>query len=245
MSGASAIVVTGAARGIGAAIAERFVRDGWHAILADMNPKVIETAQRLCVQRPGAASGHVVDVASEDGRQELVEAVRARCVPLRALVNNAGITRDALLRKMTEEQFRTVLRVNLGAAHALTLRLVEELAGDGVVVNLSSKSASGNVGQYNYAVSKAGLIGMTRSLALTLAPRLRVNAIAPAFIATEMTDAIPDDLRERFIAKIPLGRAGRPAEIADAVHWLASPAASYVTGEVLAVCGGRSFGPGR
>jgi 3-oxoacyl-[acyl-carrier protein] reductase len=243
MSGASkgAVVVTGAARGIGAAIAARFVEDGWSAVLADLDPGVIDTARRLCEGRADAARGCVADVASAAGRRLLEEAVGDGDAPLRALVNNAGITRDALIRKMTEEQMRAVLRVNLGAAYALTLQLADRIADQGAVVSLSSKSASGNVGQYNYAVSKAGLVGLTRSLAIALAPRLRVNAVAPAFIATEMTDAIPSELREKFISRIPFGRAGAPEEVADAVLWLCGPSSSYVTGQTLAVCGGRSF----
>lgn len=237
------VVVTGAARGIGAAIAQRFVEAGWTALLADLSPDVLDTAQHLCAERPDAARGCVVDVATPDGRQQLADAAYACDAPLRALVNNAGITRDALIRKMTEEQLRAVLRVNLGAAYELTLQLAEQVADGGAVVSLSSKSASGNVGQYNYAISKAGLIGMTRSLALMFAPRLRVNAIAPAFIATEMTDAIPAELRERFISRIPLGRAGAPTEVADAIVWLCGPTASYVSGQTLPVCGGRSFAP--
>ncbi len=236
------VVVTGAARGIGAAIAARFLTAGWSAFLVDVNPEVEATAERLGAERPGAARGCVADVTSATGRDQLVEAVAAGEAPLRALVNNAGITRDALLRKMSEEQMRAVLRVNLGAAYELTFQFAAQLEGEGAIVNLSSKSASGNLGQYNYAVSKAGLIGLTRSLAIELAPRIRVNALAPAFIATEMTDAIPAELRQKFISRIPVGRAGDPAEVAAAALWLSSPESSYVTGQVLPVCGGRSFG---
>jgi len=156
-------------------------------------------------------------------------------------VNNAGITRDAMLHKMTLEQFTAVVRVNLGGPLRLIDTLLPQLVDGSAVVNVSSKNASGNVGQFNYAVSKAGLLGVTRSLALSLAPRVRVNAIAPAFIATEMTDAIPDEVRDRILASIPFGRAGQPSEIADVALWLSSEQSSYVTGQVLAVCGGRSL----
>jgi NAD(P)-dependent dehydrogenase (short-subunit alcohol dehydrogenase family) len=232
-----AVVVTGAARGIGAAIAARFAQAGWHPLVVDLDPSVAELAAKV------GGTAVVADVTDRAGRAAIAEQLDALDVPARALVNNAGITRDALIKRMDEDQFLAVLRVNLGAAYELSVALAPLLSDGGSIVNLSSKSASGNVGQYNYAVSKAGLLGLTRSMALGLAPRVRVNAIAPAFIATEMTAAIPEELRERFIARIPFGRAGEPEEIASVVEWLTSDGASYVTGQVLPVCGGRSFGP--
>jgi 3-oxoacyl-[acyl-carrier protein] reductase len=241
MSGA--VVVTGAARGIGAAIAERFASAGWDALLVDLAPEVHATAARVDADAAGTVAAAVADVTDADGRDSVAMALDELAGQPRAIVNNAGITRDALLTRMEEDDFRAVVRVNLGAAYELSALLAPRLADGGAIVNLSSKSASGNVGQFNYAISKAGLLGLTRSLALELAPRVRVNAVAPAFIATEMTAAIPDELRARFIARIPFGRAGEPAEIADVVHWLATPESSYVTGQALPICGGRSFGP--
>ncbi len=231
------VVVTGAARGIGAAIARRYAEAGWRVVAADIAPEVEQTAAGLA----GEAVPVVADLSSAEGASAIADAVRSD--GLRALVNNAGITRDAMLHKMTADQHRAAVRVNLGGP----VRLIEALAplmdDGGSIVNVSSKSASGNVGQYNYAVSKAGLLGLTRSLAIQHAPRLRVNAISPAFIATEMTDAIPDGVREGILAKIPFGRPGLPSEIADVAMWLTSTEASYVTGQVLPVCGGRSFAP--
>ena len=241
MSGS--VVVTGAARGIGAAIAERFAAEGWDALLVDMNPEVEQTAARLSAAAYGEVAAAIADVTDGAGRALVAERAAALPAPTRALVNNAGITRDALLTRMEESDFLSVVRVNLGGALALCSLFADRLADGGAIVNVSSKSASGNVGQFNYAVSKAGLLGMTRSLALELAPRVRVNAVAPAFVATEMTAAIPDELRAKFVARIPFGRPGDPAEVADAVHWLASPESSYITGQVLPICGGRSFGP--
>lgn len=239
---AGTAVITGAARGIGAAIAERFVAEGWGALLVDLNPEVEETAARLGRAADGEVAAVIADVASSQGRASL--GAHLDSMPAcRALVNNAGITRDSLITRMGEEDMLAVLRVNLGAALELSEELAPRIGEGGAIVNMSSKSASGNVGQYNYAVSKAGLLGLTRSMALQLAPRVRVNAVAPAFIATEMTAAIPDELRERFVSRIPFGRPGDPAEIADVVHWLCSERSSYVTGQVLPVCGGRSFGP--
>ncbi len=233
-------VITGAARGIGAAIAERFAENGWGVVLADVDRDVNDTARRLAAQTGAPVRGVVADLGHPDGAAAVAQEVRTSG-ELGALVNNAGITRDAMIKKMTADQFSAAVQVNLGGP----IRLVEHLLplmGDGAsIVNVSSKSASGNVGQFNYAVSKAGLLGYTRSLARMVAPRVRVNAIAPAFIATQMTDAIPDEIRLSIISRIPFGRPGQPGEIADVALWLASAQSSYVTGQVLAVCGGRSY----
>lgn len=240
MTDTDTVVVTGAARGIGAAIAGRFASAGWDCVLVDMDPRVQDTAERLRDQGGLAARAVVADITSEAGRVEIATSTAGR--KFRALVNNAGITRDALLTKMTAEQLDRVVDVNLLATINLTAALVPRMKW-GAVVNVSSKSANGNVGQYNYAVSKSALVGYTRSLAVELAPRVRVNAIAPAFIATEMTAAIPDKVRDGLISRIPFGRAGEPDEVAETVYWLVSPGAAYITGQVLAVCGGRSFAP--
>jgi NAD(P)-dependent dehydrogenase (short-subunit alcohol dehydrogenase family) len=237
----SAVVITGGGRGIGAAIACRFHEAGRRTVLVDLDQTVLDTAAALDARGAARSRGIVADVSSESGRAAVVAAVQADGGSVSALVNNAGITRDALIGKMTEDQFRAVLRVNLGAAFELTMALVPLMEEGAAVVSLSSKSANGNVGQYNYAVSKAGLLGLTRSLALQLAPAVRVNAVAPAFIETDMTAAIPTELRERFIGRIPVGRGGRPDEVADVVHALCSRESSYVTGQCVAICGGRSL----
>ncbi len=238
------VIVTGGARGIGAAIGARFAADGSTVLLADLDPSVVATAERIAADGPGDAVGVVADIADPAGRDAVVAALDRTGGELHALINNAGITRDALISRSEERDFLAVIRVNLGATIALSARLAPRIVDGGAIVNLSSKSASGNVGQYNYAVSKAGVLGLTRSQALELAPRVRVNAVAPAFIATEMTDAIPDELRERFIARIPFARPGAPSEVADVVHWLVGPGSGYVTGQVLPVCGGRSYAAG-
>ncbi len=232
------VVVTGAARGIGKGIATRFAADGWHVMLVDLAPDVVDTA---AVIGPNTTAV-VADIASDEGAATILAAVR-EVGGFRALVNNAGITRDAMIKKMTPEAFTATNRVNLGGP----IRLIDALAGElpegGTIVNISSKSSQGNVGQFNYALSKAGLLGYTRALGVQLAPRLRVNAISPGFIATEMTDAIPDEIRENILSKIPLARPGQPSEIADVALWLSSDASSYVTGQVLGVCGGRTYAP--
>lgn len=228
-------VITGGARGIGRAIAERLRADGYALALVDLDPAVDETAAEL----GGIAIR--ADVASAEG----VAAVRARLEAdgrtVGVLVNNAGITRDAILHKMTESEFASVVHVNLGSTYRMTEGLADLIADGGAVVNLSSRAQLGNVGQFNYAVSKTGVIGCTRAHALALAPRLRINAVAPGFIASAMTDKMPEEIRQRVIDSVPLARAGQPEDIADTVAWLASANAGYVTGQVVYVCGGRSF----
>ncbi|UUW91451.1 SDR family oxidoreductase [Pimelobacter simplex] len=231
-----AAVVTGAARGIGREIAIELAAAGHLPVLVDVSEQVALTAQEL-----GGVAVRA-DLTTAEGRAAVRTAVDGLDVPLTLLVNNAGITRDRLIGKMTEEDFRAVLRVNLGATYELTAALADRIADGGAVVNLSSRAQLGNVGQFNYAVSKGGVIGCTRALALAHAPRLRVNAVAPGFIASEMTAAMPDEVRERVVASVPLGRAGQPADIAQTVRWLGSSEAGYVTGQVIYVCGGRSFG---
>lgn len=211
--------MTGAARGIGLAVADRLQRDGYDVLRVDL------------------ADGFVADVTSAEDRARIV----AEAGPVDVLVNNAGITRDARVVKMTEEQFLAVIRVNLGAAYELTRAL--ELTDGACVVSLASRAYLGNFGQFNYSASKGGLVGMTRALALELAPRVRVNAIAPSLTASEMTRAMPEHVLEKMIASIPLGRQAEPEEIAETIAALASPATAYVTGQVLVACGGRSLAP--
>ena len=228
-------VVTGAARGIGADIAKRLTADGRRVVLVDLSPAVTQVAQEL------GGIGVVADVTDPAGRATVAEAIEQSGEAFDLLVNNAGITRDAMVHKMTREQFDLVIKVNLGAVHQLIEALAPKLADGGSIVNLSSRAQLGNVGQFNYSVSKTGVIGLTRAYALALAPRLRVNAVAPGFIASDMTMAMPQEVRERVIASIPLQKSGQPADIAAAVAHLAGPDAGYVTGQVVYVDGGRSF----
>jgi NAD(P)-dependent dehydrogenase (short-subunit alcohol dehydrogenase family) len=217
-------IVTGAARGIGKAIADRLAQD-YDVLRVDLDPNV---------------HGIVADITKPEDRTRILEAAGAT---VEVLVNNAGITRDARVVKMSEEDFLAVIRVNLGAAYELTTALTPRFAENAAVVSLASRAYLGNFGQFNYAASKGGLVGMTRALALQLAPRVRVNAIAPSLTASEMTLAMPDRVREKMIASIPMGRMGEPHEIAETVAALASPATAYVTGQVVVACGGRSLAP--
>ncbi|MGH8911008.1 MAG: SDR family oxidoreductase, partial [Acidimicrobiia bacterium] len=173
------------------------------------------------------------------GREAVVDTVTGLGGRLTALVNNAGITRDARLVNLTEADVSAVLEVNLGAAYHLSSALAPRLAEGGSIVNLASRAYLGNFGQYNYSMSKGGVVGLTRAMALELAPAVRVNAIAPGLVATEMSMAIPDEIRQKMIDNIPLGRMGEPSEIADLVAYLLAP--GYITGHVFVVGGGRSL----
>jgi NAD(P)-dependent dehydrogenase (short-subunit alcohol dehydrogenase family) len=226
-------IVTGAARGIGRAVAERLSADR-PVVLADLDPSVESVAAEL------GGVGVVADVTSADGRNAVLAAVDGE---ITVLVNNAGITRDARVVKMEEEDFLAVIRVNLGAAYDLTTAAIPRFADGAAVVSLASRAYLGNFGQFNYSASKGGLVGMTRALALQLAPRVRVNAVAPSLTASEMTSAMPEKVLDKMIASIPLGRMAEPQEIAETIATLASPAMAYVTGQVVVACGGRSLAP--
>jgi 3-oxoacyl-[acyl-carrier protein] reductase len=226
-------IVTGAGRGIGRAIAER-LRADHRVLLVDLDPGVEAVAAQL------GSDAVVADVTDPAGRAAILAAVDG---DVSVLVNNAGITRDARVVKMTDEDFLAVIRVNLGAAYELTNALRDRFADGASIVSLASRAYLGNFGQFNYSASKGGLVGMTRALALELAPRVRVNAVAPSLTASEMTKAMPEAVLAKMIASIPLGRMGEPHEIAETVAALASPAMAYVTGQVLVACGGRSLAP--
>ena len=228
-------VVTGAAGGIGTAISHRLAEEGRRLILVDMAPALAKVAADL--ETSTMVRAVQADLTTEGG----IRAVHAEVLELGSLelvVNNAGITRDARLTNLSEENFDLVMDVNLGAP----LRLVERLhplMEAGAIVNISSRAYLGNFGQYNYSMSKGGLVGLTRAYALRLAPRIRVNAIAPGLIGTEMTKAIPAEVREKMVAAIPMQRMGAPEEVAALVSYLAS--ATYITGEVITIGGGRSL----
>lgn len=227
------IVVTGAARGIGRAIAEKLVMSGPFTVVGvDIAPELALSEHITPVQ---------VDLTDSAGPESVRQAVEATGLPLLGLVNNAGITRDSRLINMTDDQFSAVLNVNLGASYRLSTHLAPLFTDGGSVVNIASRAYLGNFGQFNYSMSKGAVVGMTRALALELAPHVRVNAIAPGLIGTEMAMAIPADVLEKMVAAIPLDRMGTPDEIANAVWFLLTPLSSYITGHVLVVGGGRSL----
>ena len=227
------IVVTGAARGIGRAIAERLAANPSFTVIGvDLAPELALVGDILAVQ---------VDLTSDDGIDSVHEAVDAAGVPLLGVVNNAGITRDSRLVNMTDENFYAVLDVNLGVAYRLSTDMASLMTEGGSIVNIASRAYLGNFGQFNYSMSKGGVVGLTRAMALSLAPHVRVNAIAPGLIGTEMAMSIPEDVLEKMVSAIPLDRMGTPEEIANVVWFLLTPLSSYITGHVVVVGGGRSL----
>ncbi|MBM3907948.1 MAG: 3-oxoacyl-[acyl-carrier-protein] reductase [Gemmatimonadetes bacterium] len=231
-------LVTGAARGIGRSIAETLVACGARVAIADLDLAAAEkTAEEI-----GEARGFACDVSDPAAVTMLVQAVEDAFGSLDILVNNAGITKDNLMARMKDEDWDAVMNVNLRSAFVATRAAQRGMMKRrwGRIINISSVvGIMGNKGQANYSASKAGLIGLTKSSAKELASRnILVNAIAPGFIQTAMTDKLPEEARAALTAAIPMGRLGEPRDIANAVAFLASDLASYITGQVLVVDGG-------
>jgi len=236
-------LVTGGSRGIGAAVCAELGAAGARVVVNYVRDAA--AAERVC-DDVRAAGGEAValagDVSTPAGAQALVDGVEQDVGEIDVLVNNAGITRDNLIMKLSEDDWRQVIDTNLAGAF-FTCRAVARpmlKRRRGAIVNMSSVvGVHGNPGQTNYAASKAGLIGLTKALAKELGGRgIRVNAIAPGYIETELTDALPEEARAEILRSTPLRRLGRPADVAAAVRFLASDAAAFVTGDVLAVDGG-------
>ena len=245
------VIVTGAAAGIGRATALRFAEEGARVAAWDVNDKAGGEALEELQKLGGEAVFQRVDVTRSDSVEGAVKEVVARWRRVDVLVNNAGIVRDAQLVKwkdgavastMTDDVFDTVIGVNLKGVFLCTRAVAPHMiaGGGGVILNASSVvGLYGNFGQTNYVATKAGVIGMTRTWARELGKfNIRANAVAPGFIATEILQSMPPKVIEGMVSHTPLGRMGRPEEIAEAYVWLASDAASYVTGAVLTVDGG-------
>jgi 3-oxoacyl-[acyl-carrier protein] reductase len=236
-------LVTGASRGIGKAIALRLSERGAKvACVATEADKARETAEQ-CSQRTEGAQAYGCEVGDTKKVAELVEQVQKELGGLDILVNNAGITRDQLLMRMSEEDFDRVLDVNLkGAWNFLKAASRPLMKSKGRVINITSVvGLTGNAGQANYAASKAGLVGLSKSVAKELAGRgVCVNAVAPGFVTTDMTAALDEPTRNKLLQSIPLGRLGSPDDIAAAVEFLAGPGGAYITGHTLVVDGGMS-----
>jgi len=235
-------LVTGAAQGIGKAVALLLARNGADIVVSDINlEKAEETAKE--VQALGRkALATKVDVATLGDVEKMVEAILVQFGKVDILVNNAGIARDKLILRMTEEDWDAVLNINLKGTFNCTKAVVRHMSKQrsGKIVNIASVVGEmGNAGQGNYAASKAGVIGFTKTIAREFAQRgINVNAIAPGYIETPMTDALPDKAKEELKRLIPMDRLGKPEDVAEAVLFLVSEASSYITGHVLNVNGG-------
>jgi 3-oxoacyl-[acyl-carrier protein] reductase len=235
-------VITGGAQGIGFSMAQRFVRDGARVVIGDLNP---EQGAIAVESLGGNGVAHFIhcDVTDADQVQALVNGAVDVFDSLDVMVNNAGITRDATMRKMTEDEFDLVINVHLkGCWNGTRLAgAIMREQGSGSIVNVSSISGKvGFVGQSNYSAAKAGIVGLTKAAAKELAHLgVRVNAIQPGLIRTAMTEAMPQHIWDTKLAEIPMGRAGEPGEVAEVALFLASEMSSYMTGTVLEITGGR------
>lgn len=236
-------LITGASRGIGKAIAMLYAREGADiAITNIVDDDEFRNAVREIEAMGVKAKGYVSNAAKFDDSQQVINDVVKDFGHIDILVNNAGITRDTLLMRMTEDQWDSVIAVNLKSVFNLTKAVIPVMLKqkNGSIVNMSSVvGVSGNAGQSNYSASKAGIIGFTKSVAKEVGSRnIRCNAIAPGFILTEMTEKLPEDVKNEWIGKIPLKRGGTPEDVANTALYLASDLSSYVTGQIIHVCGG-------
>lgn len=238
-------LITGGSRGIGRAIALAFANEGAHIAFSDLvYDTVAEDLEREISALGVKAKGYASDASSFEASEALCIAVAADFDRIDVLVNNAGITRDNLLMRMTEADWDLVIKVNLKSVFNLTKAVQKYMLKQrsGSIINMSSVvGVSGNAGQSNYSASKAGLIGFTKSIAQELGSRnVRCNAIAPGFIETDMTAKLPEEVRNAWAEKIPLRRGGKPEDVANVAIFLASDLSSYVTGQVINVCGGMN-----
>ena len=236
-------LITGASRGIGKSIALLYAREGADIAITNIaDDDEFKNAVRDIVALGVKAKGYVSNAASFEDSQRVINEVVRDFTKIDILVNNAGIARDNLLMRMTEEQWDTVIAVNLKSVFNLTKAVVSVMLKQksGSIINMSSVvGVSGNAGQSNYSASKAGIIGFTKSVAKEVGSRnIRCNAIAPGFILTEMTGKLPEDVKNDWVNKIPLRRSGLPEDVANTALYLASDLSSYVTGQTIHVCGG-------
>jgi 3-oxoacyl-[acyl-carrier protein] reductase len=238
-------LITGAAQGIGLATALKFAKEGAIVIVCDIKQAAVDSAVQQCQALGVQALGFVVDVTQRDMVDATVKAVLNKFGRIDVLVNNAGITQDARLQKMTLEQFDRVIDVNLRGvfhcAQAVTDSMVEQ--GNGVILNASSVvGIYGNFGQTNYAATKFGVIGFTKTWSRELGPKgIRVNAVAPGFIETPILSTIPDKVIHEMKDRVPLKRLGQPEDIANVYAFLASDEAAYINGTVIEVAGGLTL----
>lgn len=238
------VVITGGSRGIGRAVALRFAQEKSRIVIIHFDPDEAAAHETLDMisQKGVEAESHKLDVSCYGDVEAFFKGVFSRLGRVDILVNNAGITRDTLLMRMSEDDWDLVINVNLKSVFNCTQAVIRSMLKqrEGCIINISSVVGQiGNAGQANYAASKAGIIGFTKTVAREVAARgITVNAVAPGFIDTEMTASLPDGVKEAFLQQIPLGRVGKPEDVAGAVYWLCSRAASYITGQTIHVNGG-------
>lgn len=237
-------IITGAAQGIGLATALKFAREGAAVVVCDVRQSAVDEAVRQCKAEGATTVGFVMDVTQRDMVDAVVAQVKERFGRIDVLVNNAGITQDARLQKMTLEQFDKVIDVNLRGVFHCAQAVADHMVaqGGGVILNASSVvGIYGNFGQTNYAATKFGVIGFTKTWSRELGPKgVRVNAVAPGFISTPILSTIPEKVIQEMERRVPLRRLGQPEEIANVYAFLASDEASYINGAVLEVSGGMS-----
>ncbi len=235
-------IITGGAQGIGFATAHKFAAEGAIVVVADMKQEAVDAAVKELRGSGATAEGFAVDVTQRGQVDEMVRSLKTRFGRIDVLVNNAGITLDARLQKMSDAQFDQVIAVNLKGTYNCAQAVVESMVeqGSGVILNASSVvDIYGNYGQSNYAASKFGVIGFAKTWARELGPKgIRCNAVCPGFIATPILKTIPDKVMAQMTERVPMKRLGRPEEVADVYAYLASDEASYINGAVIEVAGG-------
>ncbi|GAA0609997.1 3-oxoacyl-ACP reductase FabG [Virgibacillus siamensis] len=234
-------IVTGAARGLGRGIAQKLSEEGARVVIVDLNDEACKEVEQEFSNQGYSVTSYAANIANQDEIKNLFNYVTEEIGAVDILVNNAGINRDSTLHKMSKDQWQQVIDVNLTGTFYCTqeaaVRMKENKSGR--IISISSASWLGNFGQANYAASKAGVVGLTKTAAKELAKHnITCNAICPGFIDTDMTRGVPDKVWDQMVSKIPMGRAGSPSDVGNMISFLASDEASYITGEVINVGGG-------